>query len=200
MTLPSLWWMTDETRIADPVPVLARLPRGTAVILRHYAVRDRAALAAKMAQVCRRLGISLLIAGTWRLAAAVGAMGLHLPEHARLEPGARLWLRRGKLLTVAAHGPRNLARTYADAVLLSPINPTPSHPGRKSLGVTRAALMVKMARRPVIALGGVGPRHIRALKRRGFAGVAGIGFGLERDQEKWPPVFRPGTRQNKRVD
>lgn len=180
MTLPSLWWMTDETRMADPVPVLARLPAGAAVILRHYTVRDRARLAAGMARACRRLGISLLIAGDWRLAATVGAAGLHLPEHREPEPGARLWLKRGaRLLTRAAHGPRGLARArHADAVLLSPVNPTPSHPDRKSLGVTRAAIMARAARTPVIALGGVGPGHLRALKRRGFAGAAGIGFAL----------------------
>lgn len=178
--MPSLWWMTDEVRVPDPLRVLARLPRGTAVILRHYGQRDRDRLAAKMAVACRRLGLPLLIAATWRLAAAVGAAGLHLPEHACLEPGARLWLRRGRILTIAAHGPRGLARAHhADAALLSPVNPTPSHPGRKALGVTRAALMARAAGRPVIALGGVGPGHWDALKRRGFAGVAGIGFGLK---------------------
>lgn len=179
MDLPSVWWMTDETRVRDPSRVLARLPRGTAVILRHYGQRDRDRLAAKMARACRRLGLLLVIAATWRLAAAVGARGLHLPEHVPLEPGARLWLRRSKVLTMAAHGPRGLARAaHADAALLSPINPTSSHPGRKALGVARAALMARAARKPVIALGGVGPRHLGALKRRGFAGVAGIGFGL----------------------
>lgn len=179
MMLPSLWWMTDEIRVRDPLAVLARLPRGAAVILRHYGQRDRATLAACIAQACRRRGFPLLIAGTWRLAAAVDAAGLHLPEHARLEPGARLWLRRGKILTRAAHGPRGLARAVdADAALLSPINPTASHPERRALGVTRAALMARAARRAVIALGGVGPRQLGALKHRGFAGVAGIGFGL----------------------
>lgn len=180
MTLPSVWWMTDETRVRDPLRALARLPRGAAVILRHYGLGDRARLAQKMAGACRRLRLPLLIAGTWRLAAAVGAAGLHLSEHALLEPGARLWLRRGKILSMAAHGPRALARAVpADAALLSPVNPTASHPGREALGVTRAALMARAAARPVIALGGVGPRHLGMLKRRGFAGVAGIGFGLK---------------------
>ncbi|MBX7198405.1 MAG: thiamine phosphate synthase [Rhodospirillaceae bacterium] len=179
MNLPSVWWMTDETRVRDPLRALARLPRGTAVILRHYGQGDRNRLAAKMARTCRRLRLPLVIAGTWRLAAAVCADGLHLPEHAALEAGARLWLKRGKILSRAAHGPRALARAApADAVLLSPINPTASHPGREALGVTRAALMARAAAGPVIALGGVSPKHLGMLKRRGFAGIAGIGFAL----------------------
>ncbi len=173
--------MTDETRLADPVPVLARLPRGAAVILRHYGAGDRTPLAMKMAQACRRLGLFLVIAGNWRLAAATGAAGLHLPQHQTPAPGARLWRKRGRMLTMAAHGPRSLARARAmkaDAALLSPINPTASHPDRKALGATRAALMIRSVRIPVVALGGVGPKTLRALKRRGFAGVAGIGFAL----------------------
>lgn len=181
--LPDVWWMTDEARLRDPVPALARLPRGAAVILRHYAARDRERVAMRLAQACRRLGLPLLIAGAWRLAVAVRASGLHLPEyHAAPAPGARLWLKRGsRILTIAAHGPRGLARAraiHADAALLSPIRATPSHPGGKVLGVTRAALMARAAGR-VIALGGMTPKHLRALKRRGFAGIAGIGFALE---------------------
>jgi thiamine-phosphate pyrophosphorylase len=184
MMLPAIWWMTDERRLADPAPALARLPRGTAVILRHYQVRDRERLAAKMAQACRRLGLVLVIAGNWRLAAAVNAAGLHLPDcRDGPAPGARLWRKRGRrILTAAAHGPRGLARAHAmdaDAALLSPLNATLSHPGGKVLGMTRAALTMRAARMPVMALGGVGPQQLRALKQRGFAGVAGIGFALK---------------------
>lgn len=176
--------MTDETRLADPVPALARLPRGAGVILRHYQTTDRARLAARMAQACRRLGLVLVIAADWRLAAAVTAAGLHLPDHRDgPAPGARLWRARGRrLLTVAAHGPRGLVRAHAvaaDAALLSPVNATASHPGGKVLGVTRAALMMRSARAPIMALGGVGPKDLRALRPRGFAGVAGIGFILK---------------------
>ena len=178
--------MTDEARIADPVPVLARLPRGSAVILRHYQAPDRPALAKRMARQARALGLPLLVAGDWRLAAAVRAGGLHLPDFAARRgpaPGARLWVKR-RLLSVAAHDRRSLARAralHADAALLSPLFATASHGVAKILGVTRAGLMMRIAKLPVLALGGVRLTHAGALKRRGFVGIAGIGFGLGED-------------------
>lgn len=184
MKPPSVWWMTDETRVADPMPVLVRLPRGAAVILRHYQAPDRPALAGRMAQHCRALGLSLLVAGDWRLAAAVRAQGLHLPDFAARRgpaPGARLWSKR-RLLSVAAHDARGLAHARAlnaDAALLSPVFATASHGGAKILGITRASLLARAVKLPVLALGGVRIRQAGALKRRGFSGVAGIGFALK---------------------
>ena len=177
--------MTDPARMPDPRAAVAGLPRGAAVILRHYDAPGRGALAADLAALCRARGLVLLVAGGWRLAAAVGAHGLHLPEYLAQrgpEPGARLWLKhKRRLLTAAAHSPRGLLRARAlqvDAALLSPVFPTASHPHGKVLGLTRAAMMTRSARLPVIALGGVAPKHRGALKQRGFSGIAGIGFSL----------------------
>ena len=179
--LPSIWWMTDDIRTPDPRPLLARLARGSGVILRHYGHAARDELAVGVAALCRRYGLVLMVAGDWRLAAKVRAQGLHLPEHAARrgpQPGARLWLRR-RLLTAAAHRERDIARAYdvgADAALLSPLFATRSHAGGRALGLTRAGLILRAARLPVMALGGVKLTQAQALRARGFAGLAGIGF------------------------
>ena len=183
--------MTDAARLADPLPALDRLPPGSAVILRHYDAPDRRPLAAKVAARCRQLGLKFLVAGAWRLAAHVGADGLHLAAYlARRgpEPGARLWLKRKtRFLTVAAHGARGLARARfirADAALLSPVFATASHPGVRPLGLTRAAMLIRAARLPVMALGGIALEDAHMLRGRGFAGVAGIGFGIRSAAER----------------
>lgn len=173
--------VTDPNRMPDPAAVAERLPRGAALILRHYEAPGRAALARRLAAVCRRRGITLLVAGDWRLAAAVKADGLHLPEglarHGVLSP-ALMWRRRsGALLTMATHGRSALAvaaRLDADAALLSPVFPTASHPGAPTLGPWRASLWAQDARVPVLALGGANPRRMRRLG--GMSGWAGTGL------------------------
>ncbi|MGI4945219.1 MAG: hypothetical protein ACRYHQ_32435, partial [Janthinobacterium lividum] len=75
--LPALWLFTDAVRLPDPLPAIARLPRGCGVVFRHDGVPNRAALAAAAACLCRRRGLLMVVAGDPRLAAAVGA-GLHL--------------------------------------------------------------------------------------------------------------------------
>ena len=178
--LPPLILMTDSRRLADPERAVPRLPAGAAVILRHRDPVRRATLAALLIGPCRARGVRLLIAGDARLAAAVGADGLHLPEAmARRGPGAwSMWQRPDWLITAAAHGPAALcraARAGAHGALLSPVFPTASHPGAAALGPLRFARLVRESPLPVYALGGIDNATARRLILSGAAGFAGIG-------------------------
>lgn len=132
----------------------------------------------RLARIVRARGLVLLVAGDGRAALRLRA-GLHLPDR-RPAQGVAAFLRAGRrrgLLTVAAHGPRGLSRARrlrADAVLLSPVFVTASHPGGAPLGVLRWAALVRGARVPVVALGGLDSQTARRLPRR-TAGLAAIG-------------------------
>lgn len=181
--LPPLILVTDKARLPDPIAAIRRLPRGSAVILRHYSALDRPALARRLAALCRRRGVRLLVAGDWRLAAAVGAGGVHLSE-AAARRGPMAWggksspHRPGFLVTAAAHSPMALwraARAGADAALLSPVFPTTSHPGAKGIGATRFAAWCLRAPIAIYALGGIDPSTARRLEGAGAAGFAALG-------------------------
>jgi thiamine-phosphate pyrophosphorylase len=178
--LPPLILMTDGERLADPIPVVETLPSGAAVILRHYGDPGRDALAFRLAAVCRARGLRLLIAEDAGLAIRVGASGIHLPESRMRRPG-RAWRTRhrpGWLVTAAAHSRNALMRAAlagVDAVLLSPVFPTRSHPGAAPIGPLRFAAWVRECPLPVYALGGVSLQSARRLASSGAAGFAGIG-------------------------
>ena len=119
---------------------------------------------------------------------AAGADGIHLPEGmARRGPpawAAGVRRRPGFLVTAAAHSPSAIRRAYrtgADAVVLSPVFPTASHPGAPCLGPLRFARWCRQSPLPVYALGGVNSRTAGRLAGSGLAGIAGIGgiAGLE---------------------
>lgn len=178
--LPHLYLMTDD-RLGDVAAAAARLPRGAAVVLRHYDAPDRAALGRRLADLCRARGLVLIVAGDWRLAARLGADGLHLPEGmlrgGRLAP-ALAWVRQsGALLTAATHSAvalRKAAAVGADAALLSPVFPTRSHPGAPTLGAVRFAALCRESPVPVIALGGVTAATAGHVVPSGAWGVAAI--------------------------
>ena len=183
--LPPLILMTDADRLPDPAAAVARLPRGSAVILRHYGVPGRDALARDLVALCRGRHIRVLIAADARLARAVGADGLHLPEAmARRGPGIwQRWRRPDWIVTAAAHSRAALfraARAGADAALLSPVFWTASHPLAPALGPLRFAAWCRSSPLPVYALGGISARTARRLRTGGGAGFAGIsGFTVE---------------------
>lgn len=159
--LPRLWLMTDE-RMGDALcPAIARLPRGSGVIFRHYSLTDaeRRALLAKVERVARRRRLLLVVAGR---------MSHHAhPVHGRV---------RGALTAPVHSAPEIIAaqRHGARLLFISPVFATQSHPDARALGRVRLGLMMMHAKRPVIALGGMNPRRARSLRSLGVYGWAGI--------------------------
>jgi thiamine-phosphate pyrophosphorylase len=145
--------------------------------LRHTDARTRAALGRALAAIARARGLLLLVAGDARLAAIIGAHGLHLPESRAGEAAHWRALKPSWLITAAAHSARGLIvarRAGADAALLAPVFETPSHPEREPLGLLRVRLMTARAGLPVYALGGVNAQTILRLKDANLAGIAAI--------------------------
>ncbi len=173
---PAVVLLTDP-RLPDALAAAAALPAGSAVVLRHYDDPGRAELGRRLSALCRARRLLFLVAGDVRLAAALRADGLHLPEGlARTSARQLAWLRaRGGWLSVAAHSApalRRARRLGADWALLSPVFATASHPGAPSLGPRRFAALARGAGLPVLALGGVTAANAGRL--RGAAGVAAV--------------------------
>jgi thiamine-phosphate pyrophosphorylase len=173
--IPRLWLMTDE-RIGEAalLRAIARLPRGAAVVVRHYRLDTaaRRALFGAVRRIARRRGLVLLLAGPPAQARRWGAQGHHGRD--RATPG-RAWLH-----SAPAHDHRELVaaiRAGADAVLISPLFATRSHPGARPLGAARFAALARRSPVPVIALGGIRRRHaglVRKLGAHGFAAIDGL--------------------------
>ncbi|NOT38880.1 MAG: thiamine phosphate synthase [Alphaproteobacteria bacterium] len=174
-TLPAIVLMTDDAREVDWVGAVSALPRGSAVIVRHRDPALRERLAQRLKPLCRAKRVALLIADDPALAQRVRADGIHLPEKriGRLR-GVRAknvtWL-----VTSAAHSAPAVRRACdADAVFVSPVFGTASHPDRDVLGVVRFAALAREGR-AVYALGGVDTKTIRRLQAHRIVGIGVIG-------------------------
>lgn len=165
--LPRLWLMTDERQGDSLWAALDNLPRGAGVIVRHYSLPDaeRRVLFKKVVRRARRR-LRVLLAG--RSAAAMRADGMH---------GAGPRSTRPMLRTLAAHSRSEIVaaeRARADLVFVSPVFPTRSHPGARTLGRVRFGLMIRGNRVPVIALGGITPERAHSLNGFDIYGWAAI--------------------------
>ena len=160
--LPRTWLMTDERMCESLWDALERLPRGSGVVFRHYAVdaQERRALFAKVAKIAHRRELMLVRAG-----APLGA-----PAHGTHN-------QRGRTTTAAAHSRREAIagiRAGAKLVFVSPVFATRSHPGARALGRVRLGLMIRGLGVPVVALGGMDARNARSLRQLGTYGWAAI--------------------------
>ena len=182
---PPLWLFTDSLRLPDPLAAVARLPRGLCgVVLRDDARPDRAALAARLALLCRQRRLTLVLAGDPRLARRLG-----VGQHWRAgRPGGASGGQRPT--TASAHDPAELARALAAGarvVFVSPVLPSQSHPGAPALGPVRLGLLIRRAHpgrahpchatpagARLAGLGGITGRSVRRLPP-GITAVAAIG-------------------------
>lgn len=153
--------MTDERLGEGLWPAIRRLPRGAGIVFRHYRTppAERRRLFARVVRLARARGIVVVRAGD---PCGYGATGMH-------GPGRRI----AGLRTMPAHSPREAIRMGGpDALFVSPVHSTRSHPGGNALGPRRAMALARMLPVPAIALGGMDARRFARL--RGFHGWAGI--------------------------
>lgn len=168
--LPTIWLVSDQRNDAVLERALARLPRGSGLIFRHYHLPEpeRKARFAALKRAAKVRGHRVVLSGDARMARAWGADGAY-GDAARLARGPAC------LRLVTAHSLRELGRAKrADAVLLSPVFATRSHPGARGLGPVRFLLLARQSEVPVIALGGMTAKRARRLSVRAWAAIDGL--------------------------
>lgn len=152
-SVPRQWLVADE-RIGGELPAaLRKLPPNSGVLLLYcdMAAGKRAKLLAMLRRLAIRRGLVIVDE------AAGKAARVHNPSEVRKAGLGRVPL-----------------------LFLSPMAPTSSHPGRPPLRRMKAAALLRLARVPVIALGGMNEKRFGRIRRLGFSGWAGIDAWLER--------------------
>jgi thiamine-phosphate pyrophosphorylase len=166
--------MTDDERLADPLGAARLLPKGAMVIVRSRNTAKRTEWAHALVALARSRSLVVLIANDAMLVSRCGADGLHLSEANACQASHWRALRPNWFISAAAHSLRSASLPrFVDAILLSPVFPTASHPGLAGMTPSRANRIAHTLTVPVYALGGVTPRN--AVLLDGFAGIAAIG-------------------------
>lgn len=137
----------------------------------HLAPDDRLHRFLELKRRCLKEGHLVILGDSATTAREWGADGIYGAPRA-------LYPRRSGLLRIAtAHNMREIGqanRFDADAIMLSPVFPTRSHPGAPILGVSRFLMMAKYGSVPVIALGGMDARNSQQLRWQRWAAIDGL--------------------------
>jgi thiamine-phosphate pyrophosphorylase len=180
--LPDVWIISDRRNDIILEEALRKLPRGSGLVFRHYHLdpKKRRARFDALTGIALARGHGVVLAGSAREAARWRADGAYCdPAKVGAASGGRISLRGQGPMTrlMTAHSMREIGkanRARALAILLSPVFPTRSHPGAKTLGPVRFRLLARHARVPVIALGGMNRSRARTLRWKKWAAIDGI--------------------------
>lgn len=137
---------------------------------------EYAALVRRARELCRPYAAKLLLNTSVDEFARHQADGLHLNSE-RLMACDERPIAKHKWLCASVHDEIQLAqanRIDVDFIMLSPVLPTPSHPGAPTLGWEHFRVLTEKSHSPVFALGGMDSRHLSIAREKGAQGIAAI--------------------------
>ncbi len=143
---------------------------------RHYHLDEpqRARRFASLLPILRAREIVVVVSDASQTAREWGADGFYGGPD-RKPPEGLVWP--GSVWIATAHNERELAeanRYGADAVMLSPVFPTRSHPDGTILGAEKFLQLANTSTIPVIALGGMNEERAHALDWPFWAAIDGL--------------------------
>lgn len=195
MNFPIVHAVTDSTVILQPgfldrarAVMVALGPRG-ALHLRSSRASSRQFydLAVELTAMQEETGCWLIINDRVDIAAAVGARGVQLASHS-LTISEALAVSPMKPVGASIHSVGEAVRAQAQGAswcVAGTVFETPSHAGRPPARINFIEEVAAAVSIPVIAIGGVTPDDVPALRRAGAHGVAtirGAAWDLETDQ------------------
>ncbi|WP_298168907.1 thiamine phosphate synthase [Novosphingobium sp.] len=174
--VPRVVLLTDARNDHRLEWAVSRMPRGSALVFRHYhlPIAARRARFEALRRLCARRGVLVITAGEargWRADGHYGAPR-DLGRGSGLRPRQRPGLHLATAHSLAEIGAAVRAR--ACAILLSPVFPTRSHPGAPVLGPVRFLLLARRSPLPIIALGGMTKPRAARLPVWGWAAIDGL--------------------------
>lgn len=166
---PEKWWQRFEHLLSLPDALLQlRCDHDNPAELEQRVVRAR--------DLCRQKNRILLLNGQVSLARSLDLDGVHLNARTLMSLESRP-LPPGRLVGASCHNALELhqaEKIAVDFACLSPLFPTPSHPGAKVLGLQRFSELVFACEIPVYALGGIKAGDLQRVNSAGGYGIAGI--------------------------
>jgi 8-oxo-dGTP diphosphatase len=181
LTLPQAYSITgafaDTDELVSRVKGALSLGAGIIQLRAKLAEAEYLAAAQVIFPVIHAAGAQLLLNARVDMQKQFPQAGLHVSSD-------KLWglcerpVPKDVLFTASVHNLEQMEQAQllgVDALLLSPVLATQSHPDEPALGWEKAAEWVAQATVPVYALGGVGLSELSQALSCGFQGVAGIG-------------------------
>ena len=171
LTIPYLWFFTDEIKTKNIPEILLKLPRLSGVVIRNYSSPDREKIIKSSSRISKRKNFFILVGQNCQSYGNIN--GIHLPKwHNQIRKKHKK-----HIISISVHGMKDVRKVInsrADIIFLSSVFRSSSHPEINPLGIIKFGLIARNLCKPVIALGGINDSNIKKLKISPINGIAAI--------------------------
>jgi thiamine-phosphate pyrophosphorylase len=177
-------FFTDRNKVKDFEKTIKNLPKNSAIIIREYDLdeKNREIFAKKIASLARSQGLKILVGKDFALAKKIKADGIHFSDFDKLP---LLFLKKKSfpknfIFSFSCHNLKSILKIKKfspDIIFISPIFPTSSHAGSKSLGLKNLAKITLKTKNPdyfLYALGGINLQNLKAVRKLKISGFGAI--------------------------
>jgi len=178
---------TDRKKISNFEKVIENLPKNSAIIIREYDLnkKDREDFARKIVTFARPKGLKIIVGKDFSLARKIKADGIHFSDFDKLP---LQFLKKKSfpkkfIFSFACHSEKSFLKSHQfqpNLIFITPIFPTTSHAGTKTLGLKNLAKITFKKRNPhyfaphIYALGGISSNNIKSLTKFNLSGFGAI--------------------------
>ncbi len=168
--------ITDKKQFLKKLETL--LPECRLLLLRLPGLdaSEYSVIAREVVARCKQAECGVMLTSNLQEVERLGAAGLHINSH-RLIQLEQTPLKRDYWLSSSCHNQQELSQAQTmgvDFMLLSPVQPTQSHPAASPLGWEAFSRLVNQVNTPVFALGGLHASDLVTAREHGAQGIAGI--------------------------
>jgi thiamine-phosphate pyrophosphorylase len=213
--LPAVYPITDKELAgrSTHLSIVRELVRGGARLIQ---IRDKSTpLRLLIPDLCRCVehceakGVLAIVNDRCDLALISDAQGVHLGQDDLPPERARALLGRKRIVGFSTHSlpqVRKASRLPVDYIAVGPIFPTATKAdAAEALGLELLRRACRISGRPVVAIGGIGPRHVRQALDSGAQSVAVISSlmrapNIAREMERLLNEARGKERSGKKTD
>lgn len=146
--------------------------------LKNLDQNSKTILTQKINAIIYKSNTKLIINSDYKSSKIISAYGFHMTSSSKLDGSSAKKISGANWISKSIHSKNEILKNNNDkdinAFVVGTVFPSNSHPNGKTLGIENFKDLVKISKKPVIAIGGIDSQNISSIVKSGADGVAMI--------------------------
>lgn len=178
-------YVTDIDKFSNQKSFLENIKNSSLFGIEYIQIRlknldqnSKTIITQKINEIIDKSNTKLIINSDYKSSKIISAYGFHMTSNSKLNGSSAKKISGANWISKSIHSKNEILKNNNDkdinAFVIGTVFPSNSHPNGKTLGIENFKDLVKLSKKPVIAIGGIDSQNISTIVKSGADGVAMI--------------------------
>ena len=178
-------YVTDIDKFSNQKSFLENIKNSSLFGIEYIQIRlknldqnSKTIITQKINEIIDKSNTKLIINSDYKSSKIISAYGFHMTSNSKLNGSSAKKISGANWISKSIHSKNEILKNNNDkdinAFVIGTVFPSNSHPNGKTLGIENFKDLVKLSKKPVIAIGGIDSQNISSIVKSGADGVAMI--------------------------